>query len=228
MRRTRLVLLSTLLAGLSGQAVRSEPRSPPNPVPRPLEAAQVEAARTPDCLARLRAAGHGAEAAQVPPPKDTACFITDPVRLATLAGSGGAPIVVPDQPLLACDTVERFAGLITDIGKPLAEDILKTRIVSISTGPGHDCRPRNRRSGAKISAHGAGRAIDIAVIRFADKREIAVRALPPSPEQRWLNAVRKSACGWFTTVLGPGADSAHADHLHLDAEPRSHGMRMCQ
>jgi hypothetical protein len=28
--------------------------------------------------------------------------------------------------------------------------------------------------------------------------------------------MRRAACGWFTTVLGPGADAAHAEHFHFD------------
>jgi hypothetical protein len=42
--------------------------------------------------------------------------------------------------------------------------------------------------------------------------------------------VRTAACGWFTTVLGPGSDSFHSNNMHLDIE--SHGAsgsyRICQ
>jgi hypothetical protein len=31
-----------------------------------------------------------------------------------------------------------------------------------------------------------------------------------------LKAIRRAACGPFTTVLGPGSDRFHRDHLHLD------------
>ena len=37
----------------------------------------------------------------------------------------------------------------------------------------------------------------------------------------FLNAISASACGYFTTVLGPGSDAAHSDHLHLDLALRS-------
>jgi hypothetical protein len=30
-----------------------------------------------------------------------------------------------------------------------------------------------------------------------------------------VDSVRTAACGWFTTVLGPGADAAHTDHFTL-------------
>jgi hypothetical protein len=39
-----------------------------------------------------------------------------------------------------------------------------------------------------------------------------------------------AACGWFTTILDPGSDPAHADHLHVDIQ--QHGSsgryRICQ
>ena len=39
-----------------------------------------------------------------------------------------------------------------------------------------------------------------------------------------------TACGYFTTVLGPGSDPAHADHLHFNSA--LHGAtpnyRICQ
>jgi hypothetical protein len=49
-------------------------------------------------------------------------------------------------------------------------------------------------------------------------------------EASYIRATRAAACGWFTTVLGPGADPFHANHMHLDTE--SHGSngsyRICQ
>ncbi len=36
----------------------------------------------------------------------------------------------------------------------------------------------------------------------------------------FLRAVRNSACGPFTTVLGPGSDSYHSNHFHLDRAKR--------
>jgi Extensin-like protein C-terminus len=36
-----------------------------------------------------------------------------------------------------------------------------------------------------------------------------------------LRELRSSACGYFTTVLGPGTNAAHASHFHFDRG--SHG-----
>jgi hypothetical protein len=45
-----------------------------------------------------------------------------------------------------------------------------------------------------------------------------------------VDTVQTAACGWFTTVLGPGSDEAHADHLHVDMAPHgtSDRYRICQ
>ena len=57
----------------------------------------------------------------------------------------------------------------------------------------------------------------------------------PQPEPRHNGqafgaALRIAACGWFTTILGPGSDEAHHDHLHVDIEQHgsSDRYRICQ
>ena len=43
---------------------------------------------------------------------------------------------------------------------------------------------------------------------------------PKSPEGKFLHAIHAGACEMFGTVLGPEANEAHHDHLHLDLQPR--------
>ena len=40
--------------------------------------------------------------------------------------------------------------------------------------------------------------------------------------------VRKTVCARFTTVLGPGSDGYHENHVHMDLAERASGHRMCQ
>jgi hypothetical protein len=40
--------------------------------------------------------------------------------------------------------------------------------------------------------------------------------------------LRKDACAKFTTVLGPGSDGYHEEHIHLDLAERRNGYRICQ
>ena len=56
---------------------------------------------------------------------------------------------------------------------PLGAGTLGTKVESIETGPGYQCRNRNHLPDGKISAHAKGIAIDFFAIRFADKRRVA-------------------------------------------------------
>ena len=55
-----------------------------------------------------------------------------------------------------------------------------------------------------------------------------------SPSNGWPSAptapetLRASACRRFTTVLGPGADSHHDGHIHVDLIRRHDGYRICE
>ena len=41
-------------------------------------------------------------------------------------------------------------------------------------------------------------------------------------------SVLHSACARFSTVLGPGSDGYHEDHIHLDVMERRSNYRICQ
>ena len=50
----------------------------------------------------------------------------------------------------------------------------------------------------------------------------------PSVVEGVPRADAHAACARFTTVLGPGSDGYHNEHIHLDLAERSHGYRICQ
>ena len=78
------------------------------------------------------------------------------------------------------------------------------------------CRTRNSRSGAKLSEHAKGHAIDIASFVLRDGRRITVLDGWNSGDSGLLKRLHASACGTFGTVLGPNADRLHRDHFHFD------------
>lgn len=103
-------------------------------------------------------------------------------------------------------------------------------VTAIRQASSYICRARNSQKGAKLSEHGKGRAVDIAGFTLADGTGVTVT---PREDDHTIagalqTAVRKGACLHFTTVLGPGADSFHADHIHLDLAERRGGYRICQ
>lgn len=85
---------------------------------------------------------------------------------------------------------------------------------------------------AKMSEHATGNAVDILALGLADKRQIGISAVANelNPDHRLLIALRLTACGYFTTVLGPGANTAHANHYHLDlgVHGTSGNYRICE
>lgn len=142
----------------------------------------------------------------------------------------GTDIAWPDRPLVSCGFALVLAGFTRDAAQPLARALAGRPLTAFGTGGGFECRGRNRAAGARISAHGQGLAIDIAWFVFEGGARERVEAPSGESTSRFIAALRKAACGWFTTVLGPGSDGAHADHLHLDREPRGRDgeSRLCQ
>lgn len=89
-------------------------------------------------------------------------------------------------------------------------------LVAVTVPAHYTCRTRNSRSGARLSEHARGRAIDISGFVLADGSRIAVEDGWGGGEERLLRRLHASACGPFGTVLGPESDRHHHDHFHLD------------
>jgi hypothetical protein len=159
------------------------------------------------------------------------CAIPLPVKLQSLA-IDGTDIAFSAAPVVDCRLAERLADWIGNVVDPLARAHLGSGLAAVETGPGYACRKRNNLTSGKISEHAKGNALDIAAVTLRDGRRIAVHPTDqPGPAViRFLTAVRTTACGYFMTVLGPGSDAAHAEHLHLDLGPssRSPYYRICQ
>ena len=210
------------------------PPSPPLPIPPTPPGPTATPTPPPDtsCIDALRAAGASAEAAPQPKPDDPSCQIELPVRLTALAMPGGkGSIALPEAPVVACKFARPLTDWLSDIAAPLLGAARGTTLKAVRTGPGFECRSRNRQDGAKASAHGLGLAIDIAAFEFATGPALAIKSDGHSEADRGaFGAVRQAACGWFTTVLGPGSDPYHADHLHLDVQLHgsSDRYRICQ
>ena len=93
----------------------------------------------------------------------------------------------------------------------------------------YSCRGMNGQRGARISEHAFGNALDIAAFTLADGRKITVkdgwRGTPE--EQGFLRDVQGAACQHFSTVLAPGSNAFHYDHIHVDLMRRASGGEIC-
>jgi hypothetical protein len=83
----------------------------------------------------------------------------------------------------------------------------------------------NRVTGAKLSEHGKANALDLRSLTLADGRTIHPTDVAVSRDFR--ERMRASACERFATVLGPGSDGYHEEHIHVDLAERHGGYRIC-
>lgn len=160
-------------------------------------------------------------------------MVAFPIRLYELEPRGNArsSISFPERPLIDCRLAERLADWLREAVSPLFRADLGSPLRSINTGTSFECRTRNRNPGAKLSAHGLGLALDITSFELVDRQRLRVGMADDQAAEDALEAVRKSARGWFTTVLGPGSpDHLHESHLHVDMQPHGvgEGNRICE
>ncbi|WP_375459114.1 extensin family protein [uncultured Enterovirga sp.] len=142
------------------------------------------------------------------------CGITYPYRAQALAGGD---IRLTSAVTLACPIIPEIDRWLAGTVQPAAELYLGQAVTGIRAGS-YSCRPRNNQSGAKVSEHAYGNALDVFAFRLADGREITVEKgwRGAADEQDFLREVFVGACRHFTTVLAPGSDVFHYNHFHLD------------
>lgn len=176
-----------------------------------------------DCRLRLEAI-----AAIAPMPRligPGACGGGDLVELAAVMLADKTRIEVNPAPILRCAMAEQLAAWIREDAAPRVAKIGEV-LRSVETYDDYSCRGRNRIFGAKMSEHGKGNAVDVRAFTVASKTAIMLTDMKASKELR--DAMRESACARFTTVLGPGSDGYHEEHIHLDLSERRNGYRICQ
>jgi len=147
------------------------------------------------------------------------------VRLEAIVLPDKRQVSVKPAAILRCRMASAIADWIrTDI-VPLAQKLGST-ISDLDNFDSFECRGRNRVAGALLSEHGRANALDVRAFRLANGRSISLTDRTVLRELR--ENVLHSACTRFATVLGPGSDSYHEDHIHLDLMERRNNYRICQ
>lgn len=145
------------------------------------------------------------------------CGIHRPVRLTAISG-----IKLTTPAVLDCRTARTFANWLTGVANVEAGKTLGARISKVWLMGTYSCRTRNNRAGARLSEHSVGRAIDVGGLWLGNGRKITIAGnWGKGTAGAFLRTIWKKACGPFKTVLGPGADRFHQDHLHLDTAYRN-------
>src|ERR1043166_2065250 len=131
---------------------------------------------------------------------------------------------------LACPLVAALDNWMATGVQPAAQRWFGQRVVEIKQISAYSCRAMNSQRGAPISEHAFGNALDVAAFTLADGRKITVRdGWRGAPEQRaFLHDVHASACRLFATVLAPGSNAFHYDHIHVDLRRHESGGSICE
>ncbi|MGB3864892.1 MAG: extensin family protein, partial [Xanthobacteraceae bacterium] len=131
---------------------------------------------------------------------------------------------------LACPIVSALDRWLNENIQPAAMRWFGARVVEVKQISAYSCRGMNGNPRAHISEHAFGNALDVAGFTLADGRYISVqkgwKGLPE--EQGFLRDVQGAACQHFTTVLAPGANIYHYNHIHVDLMRRSSGRQVCK
>lgn len=169
------------------------------------------------CIARLAELDiEAVPAAAAPKPSDPLCVVQVPVVLVAVGRKSlPTPVVMIGKPELDCSAAQIFGRFVKEIAAPLAKGALGAPLASVVAG-GYQCRPINHLPNGHVSGHATGIALDIMSFTFADGRIVEVGKSPDAATDAYVRGLRTAACGYFTTVLGPGANAEHANHLHVD------------
>ena len=224
----------------------------PLPKPRPADAPAAEQPDQPAAEEQQAAPQAGKPTEQATPaqptPQPSACRValTDAIAIAPsipdihgVGGCGGEDlvrleaIVLPDKrqvsvkpaAILRCTMASALADWIRGDIAPLAMNLGST-VSDLDNFDSFECRGRNRIVGAKLSEHGRANALDVRAFKLANGRSISLtdRTVPRELRETVLHSV----CARFSTVLGPGSDWYHEDHIHLDLMERRGNYRICQ
>jgi hypothetical protein len=143
--------------------------------------------------------------------------------------SAVGPVVVKPSATLACPIVSALDRWLADAVQPASMRWFGARVVEIKQISAYSCRGMNGNPRAHISEHAFGNALDIAGFTLADGRYVSVqrgwKGLPE--EQGFLRDVEASACQRFATVLAPGSNVHHYNHIHVDLMRRASRRMVC-
>ena len=142
------------------------------------------------------------------------CGMQQPFRVTRL---GNGAVALKQRVTLACPALAEAEAWLADTIQPAANLYFGVAVAEINAGS-YACRGRNNRVGAKLSEHSFGNALDIMSFTLADGHVITVKGgwRGSEAEQAFLREVFVGACARFSTVLGPGSDMFHYDHIHVD------------
>jgi hypothetical protein len=153
------------------------------------------------------------------------CGAPDAVLLQSIILADQTKIAVTPPATLRCPMAEQIANWVRDDVSPSLVHF-GPPLHGLDNFDSYECRGRNRVRAALLSEHGRADALDVRDFKLADGRELGLTDV--TVDKDWREKIRASVCARFSTVLGPGSDGYHEEHIHLDLAERHNGYKICE
>ncbi len=129
---------------------------------------------------------------------------------------------------LACPLISALDRWVSEGVQPAALRWFNSPVAEIKQIGSYSCR--GMVGGSGVSEHSFGNALDIAGFVLANGRTVTVKkGWHGTPEEQgFLHDVQLFACNTFVTVLAPGYNVYHYDHIHVDLMKRASGYHPCR
>jgi hypothetical protein len=152
------------------------------------------------------------------------CGATDAVQMDAIELPDKSKVAVMPAAIMRCPMAEEIAHWVREDVLPTLKSLPPLR--ALDNYASYDCRGRNNVRAAQMSEHGRADALDVRDFKLADGHELELTDV--NVPKDWREAIKASVCARFSTVLGPGSDGYHEEHIHLDLEARRNNYKICQ
>ena len=195
------------------EAYASQPESAASAAPATPSACQVRLAKIAAFQALPTLVGAGE------------CGATDVVLMDTVMLPDKTKVAVLPPATMRCPMAEEVAHWLREDIAPAVNEI-GPPLRGLDNFASYDCRGRNNIRAAQLSEHGRADALDVGDFKLADGRVFGLTDVNVAKD--WREAIRTSVCARFSTVLGPGSDGYHEEHIHLDLAERHNNYKICE
>jgi hypothetical protein len=151
--------------------------------------------------------------------------VEDVVRLEAVVLADKSKVTLTPPATVRCTFAEAIVQWVREDVAPRVRKARDTALKGIDNYDSYDCRGRNRVVGAKLSEHGKANALDVRSLKLANGAALGLA--DPNVSKDLRESLRKATCTRFHTVLGPGSDGYHEDHVHMDLAERRGDYRIC-
>jgi hypothetical protein len=153
------------------------------------------------------------------------CGATDAVLMDTVILPDQTKVSVLPAATMVCPMAEEIARWVREDVAPSMKPF-GPPLRALDNFASYDCRGRNNIRAAQLSEHGRADALDVGDFKLADGRVFGLTDVNVAKD--WREAIRTSVCARFSTVLGPGSDGYHEEHIHLDLAERHNNYKICE